>query len=330
MLSFVAALLCATTFHAYGQGRVVEAKFAPDSVLIGDHFDLILEVEVAEDSRVAFPTIGADFAEGRIELLKEGKLDTLSVKDGRYHLRKSYRLTSFEPATYHIDSLALLCGSLRGLDTLLAPEALVLDVTMMPVDTAQKTIYDIKQPLPMPLKVAEFAGYAGMGVVIAAIVAGLALLIISVVRKRKDPESSKPKEPAHVIAIRSLETLSNQKLWQNGKIKEYYSRLTEIFREYLDGRYGVAAMEMTTDEIVGAMREIGLTKKQIASLGELLMESDLVKFAKHTPAVEYHEEAYTTVYYFVEESKEVAEVVVKPEEQEIAGVTVAEEEKKDE
>ena len=329
ILSLIAVLVCATTAQTYGQGRVVEAMFVPDSVLLGDHFDLIVEVDVEEGSRVAFPTIDADFAEGRIELIKEGKLDTLAVKNGRYHLRKSYRLTSFEPATYHLDTLALLCGSLRGLDTLRAPNALVLEVAMIPVDTAQKTIYDIKQPLPMPVKIAEFAGYTGLGLVIAAIVAGLALLIIGVLRKRKNPEGSKPKEPAHVVAIRSLEALSNQKLWQNGKIKEYYSRLTEILREYLEGRFGVSAMEMTSDEIVAAMKSLMLTKKQLTSLGELLMESDLVKFAKHTPAVEYHEEAYHTVYYFVEESKEVVEEVVNPEEQELVSVTV-EEEKKDE
>ena len=314
---------------AYGQGRVVDARFVPDSVLIGDHFDLIVEVDVEEGSRVAFPTIGADFAEGRIELLKDGKLDTLAVKNGRYHLRKSYRLTSFEPAEYHFDSLAMLCGSLRGLDTLIAPNELVLEVAMMPVDTAQKTIYDIKQPLPMPVKVAEFAGYAGLGLVIAAIIAGVALLIVRALRKKDNPDGAKPKEPAHIVAIRSLEALANQKLWQNGKIKEYYSRLTEILREYLEGRFGVSAMEMTSDEIAAAMKSLSLTKKQLTALGELLMESDLVKFAKHTPAAEYHEEAYTAVYYFVEESKEVAETVVNPDEQELVTVTV-DEERKDE
>ncbi|MBO7300542.1 MAG: hypothetical protein J6U53_03940, partial [Tidjanibacter sp.] len=221
-------------------------------------------------------------------------------------------------------------GSLRGLDTLYAPTALVLEVQDIPVDTTQKTIYDIKQPLPMPLKVEEFAGYVGVGLLIASLVAGIVLLVIRALRKRGIMESVKPKEPAHIVAIRSLETLSNQKLWQNGRIKEYYSRLTEILREYLEGRFGVMAMEMTTEEIVVAMKGVAITKKQMTSLSDLLTESDLVKFAKHTPAVEYHEEAYHTVYYFVEESKEVAEEVVNPEEQELVSVTIAEEEKSDE
>lgn len=330
ILLLTLVLACATTTSTYGQGRVVDARFVPDSVLIGDHFELVLEVDVEEGSRVAFPTIGADFAEGRIELLKDNEVDTLSTKKGRYHLRKSYRLTSFEPAEYHFDSLAMLCGSLRGLDTLVAPGALVLKVAMMPVDTAQKTIYDIKQPLPMPLKAEEVAVRVGIGLLIAAAIAGIVLLVLMVLRRKKYPEGErKPKEPAHVVAIRSLEALANQKLWQNGKVKEYYSRLTEILREYLDGRYGVSAMEMTTDEIVAAMKSLTLTKKQMAALGELLMESDLVKFAKHAPTVEYHEEAYHTVYYFVEESKVVAEAVVNPDEQELVSVTVVEE-KKDE
>ena len=128
------------------------------------------------------------------------------------------------------------------------------------------------------------------------------------------------KEPAHIVAIRELEKLSNQKLWQNGKVKEYYSRLTEILREYLDGRYGVGAMEMTSDEIVAAMKAAEVEPKYITKLGELLSESDLVKFAKYIPSEECHEESYNTVYYFVEESKEVAEEIVAPEAQNLEEV----------
>ncbi|MBO7300909.1 MAG: hypothetical protein J6U53_05855, partial [Tidjanibacter sp.] len=106
MLSLALALVCVVTTYAEEDGRVVEAKFEPQSVLIGDHFDLVVEVDVAEGCRVAFPTITPEFAEGRIELLKDNAVDTLSMKMGRYHLRKSYRLTSFEPAQYRFDSLA--------------------------------------------------------------------------------------------------------------------------------------------------------------------------------------------------------------------------------
>ena len=139
-----------------------------------------------------------------------------------------------------------------------------------------------------------------------AVLASALYLIITRTRKAKGKaqEEETPKEAPHIVAIRNLEILSHQKMWQNGKHKAYWSRLSEILREYLDGRYGVGAMEMTTDEIVAALKELELSPKQVKALNDLLAESDLVKFAKHTPDAESNEGAYYTIYYFVEETKE--------------------------
>lgn len=307
--------------------KIMDARFEPGSVLIGDHFDLVIEVECEEGSGVGFPAIGPEFAEGRIELLEDGGVDTLS-SEGRYLLRKNYRMTSFEPASYRLDSLAVLAASAEGIDTLYAPRALELEVQIMPVDTAQKSIYDLKQPMKAPLMVEEFSGWVVMIVFVSAVLAALIYVIARSVRRRGGAvEEELPKRPPHIVAIGALEELHNQKLWQNGRVKEYYSRLTEILREYLEGRYGVAALEMTTEEIVVEMRGLELTPKQASELGELLSESDLVKFAKHIPTTDRHEEAYGVVYYFVEESKEVAEERVDTKEIMTEGSTIAPENK---
>ena len=307
--------------------KIMDARFEPSSVLIGDHFDLVIEVECEEGSGVGFPAIGPEFAEGRIELLEDGRVDTLS-SEGRYLLRKNYRMTSFEPASYRLDSLAVLAASAEGIDTLYAPRALELEVQIMPVDTAQKSIYDLKQPMKAPLLVEEFSGWVVMIVFVSAVLAALIYVIARSVRRRGGAvEEVLPKRPPHIVAIGALEELHNQKLWQNGRVKEYYSRLTEILREYLEGRYGVAALEMTTEEIVVEMRGLELTPKQASELGELLSESDLVKFAKHIPTTDRHEEAYDVVYYFVEESKEVAEERVDTKEIMTEGGTIAPENK---
>lgn len=331
VVALCAAVCCAISVAAQGRVELADARFEPDSVLLGDHFDLVLEVVSEGNVAVGFPSITPEFAEGRIELIAEQGVDTLSTEEGRYHLRKRWRMTSFEPAMYSIDSIGVLWTDGERIDTLFASEPLALEVAMIPVDTAQKTIYDIKQPLPMPLLWGEVVevGSRVLGVLVAlgALVAAVVFMIRA--RKKRAGEAGKPKEPAHVIAIRELERLSNQKLWQNGKIKEYYSRLTEILREYLEGRYGVGAMEMTSDQIVVAMRELEVEPRHIAKLGELLAESDLVKFAKYIPSEESHEENYNVVYYFVEESKEVAEDVAKPEAQEPEEVVVNQEEKRD-
>lgn len=324
-------VVCGTlAVAAQGSVEIKDARFEPDSVLLGDHFELVMDIVSRGEVALALPEIGADFAEGRIELLQDLGLDTLSVGEDGCHLRKRWRMTSFEPAMYSIDSLGLLWTDGTTVDTLFAPRALSLEVAMIPVDTAQKTIYDIKQPLTIPVTVEEVVEIAGYSFAALAVVVALVALVVYLVRRsRREELASRKVEPAHVVAIRSLEALSNQKLWQNGRVKEYWSCLTEIFRTYLAGRYGVGALEMTTEEIVEAMKELQLTPKQIRELTALLTESDLVKFAKYIPEAESNEGAYYTIYYFVEESKEVAEEIVAEEEQQPDGVTPKEEEKKD-
>lgn len=116
-----------------------------------------------------------------------------------------------------------------------------------------------------------------------------------------------PAVPPHERAIQDLETLHNQKLWQSGKVKSYYTRLTDIVRTYLEGRYGIRALEQTTDEIMRELRTADLADRSRNELRDLLRTADLVKFAKHQPAAEENEVFYYTAYYFVENTKQAPE-----------------------
>ena len=116
-----------------------------------------------------------------------------------------------------------------------------------------------------------------------------------------------PPQPPHVVAIKALEALHNQKLWQNNRHKQYYSGLTDILRTYIAARWGVGAMEMTSDEIIEAMRSEELPDKARMDLTAILRDADLVKFAKATPDGEQNEADYLKAFYFVEETKLVVE-----------------------
>ena len=107
-----------------------------------------------------------------------------------------------------------------------------------------------------------------------------------------------------MTAIKELEKLHTQKLWQCGKSKQYYTGLTEILREYLVGRYHFQAMEMTSAEILDCIRELAVEERSAARLKRLLEVADFVKFAKLEPDPEQNEDAYQDAYYFVEETKE--------------------------
>ena len=128
-------------------------------------------------------------------------------------------------------------------------------------------------------------------------------------RKVRDIFRPAPPLPPHIAAIQALETLHNQKLWQSGRHKQYYSGLTDILRTYLAGRYGFGAMEMTSDEILAAVRRYDLPQKCVMDLQAILRDADLVKFAKARPEGTTNEDNYLNAYYFVEETKpaEIAE-----------------------
>ena len=192
-------------------------------------------------------------------------------------------------------------------DTLYTSDSLRLDVGTFQIDTAKQTIYDLKPQRTLPLRAEEITGYLFGGLFLLLNLAALLFALRYHLSKRgkhlSDLFKPAPPAPPHV----ALEGLHNQKLWQNNKHKAYYSGLTDILRRYLAGRYGIGALEMTSDEIIDAVRPLDLPRKSAMELTALLREADLVKFAKATPEAARNEEAYQWAYYFVEETKPVEE-----------------------
>ena len=102
-------------------------------------------------------------------------------------------------------------------------------------------------------------------------------------KQKQEPETKKPKIPPHIVALEELQKLDKEKLWQNGFIKEYHTRLTDIVRNYLEGCFSVQAIEMTTGEIIDAVKVKDIDSKLVQDLEKLLELADLVKFAKFHP-----------------------------------------------
>ena len=148
-----------------------------------------------------------------------------------------------------------------------------------------------------------------LALAVALLLAGVIYLLVRYLHKRgkhlSDLFKPAPPVPAHIVAIEALEKLRNEKLWQNNKHKQYYSGLSDILRTYLAGRFEVGAMEMTTDEIADALREVDIEHKSKMDLLSVLRDADLVKFAKATPEANDNELAYDKAFYFVENTKPV-------------------------
>ena len=107
------------------------------------------------------------------------------------------------------------------------------------------------------------------------------------------------KDPPHIVALRELEKLRNQKLWQNGKEKQFYTGIADTLREYIEKRFGVSAMEKTSSEIMDSLAEKKIEDGPYGELDELFKLADLVKFAKYIPSVGENEDAVPKAVRFV-------------------------------
>ncbi|MDE5579557.1 MAG: hypothetical protein K2I85_06395 [Alistipes sp.] len=305
--ALILGLLLAAAAAQAQQRPAVTARVEPDSILIGDRFDYVIEVEKDLVQVVEFPVFEPQAGNRFFELVEELPVDTLRRDGRRLKLSKRYRLAAFQEGRHDLGPAQVLYADKNIVDTLRTEERLVLEVATFEIDSTSQSIYDLKEQRTLPFRFGEIGGYAAWSLLglllLAAAIAGL----LRWLRRRGTTLGGlfapAPPLPPHVEAIRALEELHHRKLWQNNRHKQYYSGLTDILRTYIARRWEVGAMEMTSDQILGALRTFDLPDKARMDLTTLLREGDLVKFAKATPGAEENENAYLKAYYFVEETK---------------------------
>ncbi len=310
-LPLLVLLFAAFGARAQSPRPVVTARVEPDSVMIGDRFDYIIEVEKDLVQVVRFPVFQPGENPGALVLVEEAPVDTLLREGRRMKLRKRYRMAVFEEGHHDFGTAEVFYADKNIVDTLRSENDLTLDVATFQIDSTSQSIYDLKPQRALPFRLGEIRGYLLWGLLAAIGLALLAAGVLCWLRRRGSTLgglfAAAPALPPHVEAIRALEELHNRKLWQNNRHKQYYSGLTDILRTYIARRWEIGAMEMTSDEIIAAMRSIELPDKARADLTAILRDADLVKFAKATPDAGQNEADYLKAYYFVEETKPATE-----------------------
>ena len=305
-------VLCTALTAAAAQRPRVTARLEPDSVFIGDRFEVVIEVEKDLVQSVSFPVFELPEGNRWVELLEVLPVDTLERSGRLLRLARRYRLAAFQEGRINLGAPAVLYADKNIVDTLYADDSLRLLVGTFQIDSTSQSIYDLKPQFTLPFRFAEIKGYLLWGLLalllLAAALYGLDRWLKLRGRRLKELFQAAPPVPPHVAAIRALEALHHQKLWQNNRHKQYYSSLSEILRTYIAGRWGIGAMEMTTDEILAALRGIELPDKARMDLTAILRDADLVKFAKAMPEAGENESNYQKAYYFVEETKPVEEL----------------------
>lgn len=286
---------------SFGQHYTITATLDTTKLLIGDHLRVQLQISTPANAQYIFPTI--DSAKlGNIELIGTSPIDTLSENNAtRFH--QTITVSVFDTGSYYFPSLALM-----GADSsiLAQTDSLFFQVFTLAVDTTL-AIKDIKLPVKAPLTFKEILPYLLVSLVGIAIIILLVWLFFKYGIKKKIKIlqlPSKPKEKAHLIALRELEKLRKKKLWQEGKIKAYYSELTDIVRIYYKNRWNIDAMEMTSSEILDATEDLTLGDEILSKLQHLFTTADLVKFAKANPLPDDHDFCLKNAHFFITETAE--------------------------
>ncbi|MDA3954905.1 MAG: hypothetical protein PF485_14755 [Bacteroidales bacterium] len=287
------------------QDVTVKAELDTSEFLVGDQIGLELEVKQPFNEFVGIPIFKEELNK-QVEIIEQSEHDTTLLESGHFIIKKRMLITVFDSGYYVLPPIGFLYYS----DTLKS-EPIAFKVNGVAVDTSQ-AIKEIKMPNAAPLSFAEVFPWASGGL-------GLALLIFMIVYvirkiKRKEPILGrfKPREPAHIIALRELTRLKDDKLWQHDKIKSYYTILTDIMRMYLWNRYSIRTLERTSEEILDSLKASDFKDKELFdTLKDIFYTSDLVKFAKFKPIADEHEKCMNGAYSFVDRTKLI--IVEKPE-----------------
>ena len=283
----------------YAQEVKVETN--TKNIKIGEQIQYKVSVETPADTPVSFPE-GQTFAP--LEMVKTRAADTLR-DGGKYRLVKEYYLTQFDEGKYTIPSQKIRINN-KDYFT----DSLLVEVHTVAIDTLKQPLYDIK---PIQEVKKPFTSYGWILTIIAAV---LLLLIVAFVyfvfiRKKKFPFlQTQKKLPPFDHAIQDLKELQNSKYLIQSQHKEYYTRLTDIVKAYLEEEVHILAKESTTDELltkINLLQEKGklnLNQETITNLKRVLQTADLVKFAKNKPSDDNAEYDRETIENVVIKTKE--------------------------
>lgn len=268
-----------------------------DSIYVGDRLEYGFELyNVRPGTDLAlqdFKSLPAD----TLALVRDWKVDTVKFRRraGLMNIRGSVILVPFEEGDFRLPPM-LVQRHVDGKTDTLRFETPEFHVAVFPLDSARIAENALAPVVRYPLTYAElFPWLAVADILLVAIVVAAVLL-----RGRKRREEEKPSEPAHITALRKLDSYRGSQYWAPEKQKSFYSGVTDTLKNYIESRFGVDAPEMTTAEVFDALKSEGnISPELFSETKELFETADFVKFAKHFAPDEYNAKVVPTAVKFV-------------------------------
>lgn len=295
----------------YAQRTLLDVSVDSAAILIGEQTVLHLTLTTDKNKAVQV-VIPSDTLMRGVEVLSVSEPDSSVIENDRLLVKQDILVTSFDSSLYLLPPFK----AIDGVDTVYSGQV-ALKVSTVPVNADKPEEFnDIKEVWKPPFVLADYYPLI-YGILLTLFLICAIAYIIKRVRSRKSLipfKKPEPQLPPHELAIRELDEIKQQKLWQQGRNKEYYTLITDTLRKYIVDRFDVNAMEMTSGEILDILRKQQEAAPVYENLKQILQLSDFVKFAKMNPLPDKNDLSLSNAYRFVEQTKPVVVEVPAVEE----------------
>lgn len=285
---------------AAAQKTLIDVAVDSAAILIGEQTTLHLTVTADKDRPVQIVIPGDTLMKG-VEVLNLSKPDSSLIENDRLLIKQDILVTSFDSSLYLLPPLKVIDGT----DTVYSNQV-ALKVSTVPVNVDKPEEFnDIKDVWQPPFVWADYYPLI-YGTLLALFLICVLAYIIKRLRSRKSLipfKKEEPKLPPHEQALKELDEIKQQKLWQQGRSKEYYTLITDTLRKYIVDRFNVNAMEMTSGEILDFIRSQNEARSVYDNLRQILQLADFVKFAKWNPLPDENDLTLVNAYLFVDQTK---------------------------
>ncbi len=287
---------------------LVTAKLDSAILMMGRMTHLKISVDQKKDAKGSFPLFSQIKDNGiiglcgdSVELRAPIKADT-SEKSGMWHIEYTVPVQSFDSGYYQLPEIAFVVGKDTALSNKVA-------LKVVPVIVDANTPIDDYANVADPENQSIFDALPDWIVdywwLLIIILLAIAVFVYLWFKYRKDGSilGKKPEPTPYEVAIIGLRALKEKKLWEQGMEKEYYTELTDILRTYMYGRFGINAVEMTSRQILVALKNNKETNDKRDYIRRILNMADFVKFAKVRPLPDDNVASFDNALRFVEETK---------------------------
>ena len=296
-----AIVLLAATTTAWGGNVTFKARLDSATLLMGKTTALHLEITQDKDARGFFTGEQLDTLSAMVEIAERTKADTTDLGNNRIQINRDLILQSFDSGMWIIKPIPYVVNG----DTAFCNQ---LSLKVLPVDVSKmKDIHDIKPVEDVPFNLVDWLPNYWWLWLLALLLIGAGIWAYrKFYKKGINPlKAVKKRLPPYEEAMINLQRLKEAKLWQQGQEKEYFTGLTDILRVYIDRRFHINAVEMTSTQIIETLKKNEETKAVNEQLEMILEVADIVKFANARPLADDNEVAFQRAVNFVEETRPV-------------------------